>query len=292
MTAAIEVHGLTKRYGSVIALDGVTLSIERDSITGLLGRNGAGKTVLMSLITAHETPTSGTVRVLGEDPRENERVLGQTCFVRDNQRYPDEFRVPHLLDTGARFYPSWDADLAARVVDTFELPTDRDVRKLSRGQLSAVGILVGLASRAPLTFFDEPYLGLDATARMLFYDLLLRDYIAHPRTIVVSTHLIDEIEDLLSRVIVLDHGRVREDAGVDELRGRALRLSGRMDAIERVTANHAVLHRTSLGVLGTAVVTATTDLADEAAAAGLTTEPASLHELVAAYGLHTKEVSS
>ena len=292
MTAAIEVHGLTKRYGPVIALDGVTLSIERDSITGLLGRNGAGKTVLMSLITAHETPTSGTVRVLGEDPRENERVLGQTCFVRDNQRYPDEFRVPHLLDTGARFYPSWDADLAARVVDTFELPTDRDVRKLSRGQLSAVGILVGLASRAPLTFFDEPYLGLDATARMLFYDLLLRDYIAHPRTIVVSTHLIDEIEDLLSRVIVLDHGRVREDAGVDELRGRALRLSGRMDAIERVTANHAVLHRTSLGVLGTAVVTATTDLADEAAAAGLTTEPASLHELVAAYGLHTKEVSS
>ena len=292
MSAAIEARSLTKRYGSVIALDGVTLSIERDSITGLLGRNGAGKTVLMSLITAHETPTSGTVRVLGEDPRENERVLGQTCFVRDNQRYPDEFRVPHLLDTGARFYPSWDADLAARVVDTFELPTDRDVRKLSRGQLSAVGILVGLASRAPLTFFDEPYLGLDATARMLFYDLLLRDYIAHPRTIVVSTHLIDEIEDLLSRVIVLDHGRVREDAGVDELRGRALRLSGRMDAIERVTANHAVLHRTSLGVLGTAVVTATTDLADEAAAAGLTTEPASLHELVAAYGLHTKEVSS
>lgn len=292
MSAAIEVHGLTKRYGPVVALDGVTLSIERDSITGLLGRNGAGKTVLMSLITAHETPTSGTVRVLGEDPRENERVLGQTCFVRDNQRYPDEFRVPHLLDTGARFYPSWDAELAGRVVETFELPTDRDVRKLSRGQLSAVGILVGLASRAPLTFFDEPYLGLDATARMLFYDLLLRDYIAHPRTIVVSTHLIDEIEDLLSRVIVLDRGRVREDAGVDELRGRALRLSGRMDAIERVTANHAVLHRTSLGVLGTAVVTATTDLADEAAAAGLTTEPASLHELVAAYGLHTKEVSS
>ena len=292
MSAAIEARSLTKRYGPVTALDGVTLSIERDAITGLLGRNGAGKTVLMSLITAHEIPTAGTVRVLGDDPRENERVLGQTCFVRDNQRYPDEFRVPHLLNTGARFYPSWDADLAARVVDTFELPTDRDIRKLSRGQLSAVGILVGLASRAPLTFFDEPYLGLDATARMLFYDLLLRDYIAHPRTIVVSTHLIDEIEDLLSRVIVLDHGRVREDAGVDELRGRALRLSGRMDAIERVTANHAVLHRTSLGVLGTAVVTATTDLADEAAAAGLTTEPASLHELVAAYGLHTKEVSS
>ena len=292
MSAAIEARSLTKRYGPVTALDGVTLSIERDAITGLLGRNGAGKTVLMSLITAHETPTSGTIRVLGEDPRENERVLGQTCFVRDNQRYPDEFRVPHLLNTGARFYPSWDADLAARVVDTFELPTDRDIRKLSRGQLSAVGILVGLASRAPLTFFDEPYLGLDATARMLFYDLLLRDYIAHPRTIVVSTHLIDEIEELLSRVIVLDHGRVREDAEVDELRGRALRLSGRMDAIDRVTANHAVLHRNSLGVLGTAVVTATTDLAHEAAAAGLTTEPASLHELVAAYGLHTKEVSS
>ena len=292
MTAAIEARSLTKRYGPVTALDGVSLSIEQGAITGLLGRNGAGKTVLMSLITAHETPTSGAVRLLGEDPRENERVLGQTCFIRDNQRYPDEFRLSHILATGARFYPGWDSALAERVVDTFELPGNRDIRKLSRGQLSAVGILVGLCARAPITFFDEPYLGLDATARMLFYDLLLRDYIAHPPTIVVSTHLIDEIENLLSRVIVLDHGRVREDADVDELRGRALRLSGRMEAIERVTAHHSVLHRSALGSLGTAVVTATPDLADEAAAAGLAAEPASLHELVVAYGLHTKEVPS
>lgn len=132
MTAAIEARSLTKRYGPVTALDGVSLSIEQGAITGLLGRNGAGKTVLMSLITAHETPTSGAVRLLGEDPRENERVLGQTCFIRDNQRYPDEFRLSHILATGARFYPGWDSALAERVVDTFELPGNRDIRKLSR----------------------------------------------------------------------------------------------------------------------------------------------------------------
>ncbi|HSN43094.1 MAG TPA: ABC transporter ATP-binding protein [Propionibacteriaceae bacterium] len=292
MTAAVEATHLTKRFGEVDALDDVTLTIERDTITGLLGRNGAGKTVLMSLITAHEVPTQGSVRVLGENPRENARVLGQTCFIRDNQRYPGEFRLGHVLANGARFYRAWDADLAHDLARTFELPRKGEIRKWSRGQLSAIGILIGLASRAAITFFDEPYLGLDATSRMLYYDLLQRDHREHPRTIVVSTHLIDEIESLLSRVIVLDHGRVRENGDVDELRSRALRLTGPLDAIDRVTAGRSVLHRTALGTVGSVVVTNTPGLAIAAAASGLATEPASLHELVAVYGLHTSEASS
>lgn len=291
MTAAVEVSHLTRRYGDVTALDDVTLTVERDTITGLLGRNGAGKTVLMSLITAHEVPTAGTVRVLGENPRENGRILGQTCFIRDNQRYPGEFRLGHVLANGARFYPNWDAELADDLARTFELPRKGEIRKWSRGQLSAIGILIGLASRAPITFFDEPYLGLDATSRMLFYDLLLRDHLEHPRTVVVSTHLIDEVESLLGRVIVLDHGHVRENGAIDELRSRALRLSGPMDAIDMVTAGRSVLHRASLGAVGSVVVSTTPGLADEAFAAGLDAEPASLHELVAVYGLHRPEVS-
>lgn len=291
MKPAITVTHLSKRYGSVVALDDVTLSIEQDSITGILGRNGAGKTVLMSLMTAQENPTSGNIRVFGQSPNENASVLSRTCFIRDNQRYPDEYKLAHLLRVGPLFYENWDADLAAHIIETFEIPADRPIRKLSRGQLSAVGLMIGLASRAPITFFDEPYLGLDVTARTLFYELLLQDYAEHPRTVIVSTHLIDEMEQLLERVIVLHHGRVREDTDLDELRRRAVRLSGRTADLDLVLAGRKPLHRNEMGAIGTALVTANGTIQREAKEAGLTVEPASIHELVAAYGLQTEEIS-
>lgn len=291
MKPAIEVTNLTKRYGSVTALDAVSLAIEQDSITGILGRNGAGKTVLMSLMTAQESPTSGTIRVFGESPWENASVLSGTCFIRDNQRYPDEYKLAHLLRVAPLFYENWDAALAERIVDTFEIPGGRTIKKLSRGQLSAVGLLIGLASRAPITFFDEPYLGLDVTARTQFYDLLLEDYAAQPRTVVVSTHLIDEMEQLLERIVILHHGRVREDTELEALRRRAVRLSGRADDLDRVLAGGEVLRRSDMGSVGSAIVTATDTIRGNAAAAGVDVGPVSIHELVAAYGLQTEEVS-
>lgn len=291
MNAAIEVTHLTKRYGSVVALDDVSLTIEQDSITGILGRNGAGKTVLMSLMTAQEIPSGGAVRVFGENPRENASILSRTCFVRDNQRYPDEYKLAHLLRVGPLFYANWDAALADRIVETFEIPAGRTIRKLSRGQLSAVGLLIGLASRAPITFFDEPYLGLDVTARTQFYDLLLEDYASHPRTVVVSTHLIDEMEQLLERVVILHRGRVRENTDLEELRGRAVRLSGLTTDLDHVLAGHQALHRSDMGSVGSALVAASSTVRDEAHAVGLTVEPASVHELVAAYGMQTEEMA-
>ncbi len=291
MTSAIEVTHLTKRYGPITALDDVTLSIEKDSITGILGRNGAGKTVLMALMTAQEAPTDGNVRVWGESPWENASVLSQTCFIRDNQRYPDEYKLAHLLRVGPLFYENWDVALAQKIVRTFEIPGDRQIRKLSRGQLSSVGLMIGLASRAPITFFDEPYLGLDVTARTQFYDLLLEDYANNPRTVVISTHLIDEMEQLLERIVVLHRGRVREDTEIDELRQRAVRLSGRAEDLDRLLKGHEVLRRSDMGSLSTALATATATMRGDAAAAGVDVGPVSVHELVAAYGLQTEEVS-
>ena len=292
MKPAIEVTNLTKRYGSVTALDAVSLAIEQDSITGILGRNGAGKTVLMSLMTAQEAPTSGAIRMLGQSPWENASVLSRTCFIRDNQRYPDEYKLAHLLRVGPLFYENWDAALAEQIVDTFEIPGGRTLKKLSRGQLSAVGLMIGLASRAPITFFDEPYLGLDVTARTQFYDLLLEDYAHHPRTVVVSTHLIDEMEQLLERIVILHHGRIREDTEIDELRGRAVRLSGRGDDLDRLLLGSEVLRRSDMGTVGTAIVPATETIRADAAAVGIDVTPVSIHELVAAYGLQTEEVSA
>jgi ABC-2 type transport system ATP-binding protein len=245
---AIEVSGLTRRFRhGVVALDDVTLSIRRDTIVGLLGRNGAGKTTLMSLLTGQDFPSAGRISVLGGNPLENEAILGQLCFIRESQQYPNNFHLRHVLAAGRGFYPCWDQDLAEDLVERFGLPLRREVNRLSRGMRSSVGILVGLASRAPVTFFDEPYLGLDASARAQFYDLLLAEYAEHPRTIVLSTHLIDEVAGLLEDVIVLDGGQVALSGSAEELSRRGCVLTGPANAVETLARDWTVLHRESVG---------------------------------------------
>ena len=288
MTApAIQTRGLTRRYRGATALEDVTLDIEPGVITGLLGRNGAGKTTLMSLITAQDRPSAGTVSVTGRAPFEHADIIEQMCFVRDNQRYPDDYKLKHAVRAAAIFYPNWSQEVADRLIDLFRIPTKPVVKKFSRGQLSALGIVLGLASRSPITFFDEPYLGLDATARSIFYDELLRDYSAHPRTIILSTHLIDEMDRLLERVIVLDQGRVVRHADVDELRGGAYQVAGKAAAVEEFARDRRALSRRTIGGLGTAVIEGVLGDADRgsAAADGLEITPVSLQDLVAAYGL-------
>jgi len=284
MTIAIETRGLTRVHREVRALDDVTVQIRENTITGLLGRNGAGKTTFMSLATAQDRPTSGSVSVLGESPFENARILEQLCFIRDNQRYPDDYKLRHALRAAAIFYPNWSPELAGELVELFRIPQKTIVKKFSRGQLSALGIVLGLASRAPVTFFDEPYLGLDATARTYFYDVLLRDYQAHPRTILLSTHLIDEMDRLLERVVILDRGRVVQDAEVDELRGMAHQVSGRAAAVDAYLAERRALSRHRVGGLATAVVDGPMPQGGRDAGGELEFSSVSLQELVAAYG--------
>ncbi|MGO1234400.1 ABC transporter ATP-binding protein, partial [Microbacterium gubbeenense] len=203
MDPVIQVRDLTKTYKDTTALDGVSFDIERNSIYGFLGRNGAGKTTAMSILTAQNFATSGSVKVFGEDPYENARVLNRMCFVRESQKYPDEANARVAFRSAAMFFPNWDQQLCERLIDDFQLPLKTTIKKLSRGQLSAVGVIIGIASRAEITFFDEPYLGLDAVARQIFYDRLLEDYTEHPRTILLSSHLIDEIANLIERVLVI-----------------------------------------------------------------------------------------
>ena len=282
MTAVIQASHLTKRYGDTLALDDVSFSIEADTIYGLLGRNGAGKTTAMSILTAQNFATSGVVRVFGEDPYENERVLPRMCFVRESQKYPDAAAPQHALKMASLFYANWDAEFAARLVDDFELPMRKPIKKLSRGQQSAVGVIIGLACRAEVTFFDEPYLGLDAVARQLFYDRLLADYAEHPRTIVLSSHLIDEVADMLERVIVVDHGRILLDDETDAIRSRAATIVGDAAEVDRFVAGREVIHRDSLGRVVSATVFGELSPADrqQIAAAGLDLAPVSLQQLV------------
>ena len=281
MTPAISVAGLTRRYHDQVALDDVSVEIEAGSITGLLGRNGAGKTTLLRILAGQEFPSSGSVSVLGAPPAENERVLQRMVFVREDQAYPD-FKVRHALRAASWFYPNWDAGLADTLTADFGLGPNKAIKKLSRGMRSALGIVIGLAARAEVTLFDEPYAGLDAVARQVFYDRLLADYAECPRTIVLSTHLIDEAAALFENVVVIDRGRVVLEAAADGLRGIATTVSGPVLAVDEFTAGRPVWHRRRLGSQASVVTVGQLDEASRAKARsqGLDLVPLTLQQLV------------
>jgi len=281
MTAVIEVAGLTKTFGSVTAVNDVSFTVEENKIYGLLGRNGAGKTTLMQLLTGQDFATSGSIEVFGQSPVENAKVLQRVSFIKESQRYPEDFKPKHVFKSAPWFFANWDQEFANRLIADFRLPLDRRIKKMSRGQVSAIGVIVGLASRAPLTFFDEPYLGLDAVARQIFYDRLLEDYANHPRTVILSTHLIDEVANLLEHVIVIDEGRIIIDEDADTLRGSATAVVGTSTAVDAFVGTREVLHRDGIGGLASVTVAGLSEKERaDARAAGLELSPVSLQQLI------------
>jgi ABC-2 type transport system ATP-binding protein len=282
MSPVVSARHVTKRYGSMVALDDVTFTVRENAIYGLLGRNGAGKTTLMRILTGQGFATDGAVEVFGAAPYENDAVLADVCFVKESHRYPDSHTVANTLEAASWLFPRWDEKFAESLVDDFNLPRKRRVKKLSRGELSALGVTIGLASRARLTLFDEPYLGLDAVARQQFYDHLLRDYTEHPRTVILSTHLIDEVGDIIEHVLVLDRGRLVVDEEAEILRGQAVTLAGPVETVDSLVGSLPELRRDKIGrqvrvtVRGPLEPSART----RAESLGITMEPVSLQQLV------------
>ena len=282
MSFAISVRDLGVRFGDTHALDGVTFDLAAGTIVGLLGRNGAGKSTLLSTLAAFRRPTSGQVLIDGEDPYEHRRLMSEIALVREDGD----------LDGGDERAPlAGDRRLPAPAVGPGRWPTGcstasrstpaRRSCALSRGQRSAVAVSIGIATRAPLTMFDEPHLGMDAPARYAFYDELLADYIDHPRTIIVSTHLIDEMASLLEDVVIIDHGRVLAHQRTEELQGRGVELTGPTAAVDELTRDMSVLSRRSLGPTTSVVVFGDFNghLRDHAAELGVTLGPIPLQDL-------------
>ncbi|MFP4976189.1 ABC transporter ATP-binding protein [Paenibacillus sp. CN-4] len=282
MTETIAVHQLSKRYKEDTVVDELTFELEPNKIYGLVGRNGAGKTTLLRMLAGQLAPSQGSVTVLGEPPYDNNRILTRLCLIKESQQYPSKYRVSDVLNAAQILYPDWDAGYAADLLREFELPGKRMVNKLSRGMLSALGIVVGLASRAPVTLFDEPYLGLDAVARERFYEQLLIDYAEHPRTFVISTHLIDEISRVLEHVLVIDKGRLLLSSDTEQLRGNACMVIGPAQAVEKFVVNRRVMNRTPIGGYVKAVVLDTTpeSVKQEAERLGIEVSPVTLQQYV------------
>ncbi|UFU04144.1 ABC transporter ATP-binding protein [Ruania suaedae] len=251
---SVSVRNLSMRYGRTHALTGATFDLEAGGIYGLLGRNGSGKTTLLSALASLRPPASGEVLIEGEDPFENERVMAGVCLVREAGDVSPDIKVRANLDYFARTWPTWDADYAQSLVDLFDLDRGKAPRQLSRGQQSALGAVVGLASRAPLTMFDEVHLGMDAPTRYAFYDTLLADVIEHPRTIVISSHLISEVEKLFGGVVILDRGTVLLAEDAERVRARGVTITGDREAVDAVTTSLTVLATRELGRVREATV--------------------------------------
>lgn len=277
----VEIRDLVVRYGSTTALDGVSLDVAPGSITALIGRNGSGKTSLLSVLAAFRPADAGTVRIGGADPWEAPRVVADVCLIRESGDLLRDLRVRDNLRYLADNREHFSAELAGRLLDTFEIPLRRKAGQLSRGKRSALGIVMGLASRAPLTLLDEVHLGMDAPSRYAFYDALLADYVEHPRTFVLSSHLVDEVQRLVEHVVVLHQGRVLVAEDAEELRGRGTTVTGAADAVAAFAQGRTVLGRTSLGPTAQITVYGTLTDADRAAAAraGLELGPVDLQDL-------------
>ncbi|GAA2238845.1 ABC transporter ATP-binding protein [Rarobacter faecitabidus] len=300
MTTVIKATGLTREFrtgalpsknAATRALADVSFTVNEGMVYGLLGRNGAGKTTLMSIITGQDRPTRGTIEVLGHAPFEHAPTSEAVSFIRDNQRYPDDFTLRFALKSAARFRPNWDAELAARLSDTFRLPSKTPIKKYSRGQLSALAIILGLAARTPLTLLDEPYLGLDATARQAFYDILLNEQLNHPRTFLISTHLVTEMENIFDHAIVIDRGRIALDSPVDDLSGTYTLVSGLGTRVAEFTRDAPVLQTRTVGALVSTLVAKSFSKSDidSARADGLEVAPADLQSVVSALGATSEQ---
>jgi ABC-2 type transport system ATP-binding protein len=237
---------LTKTYGPICALQNLDLQLEEGVIYGLLGRNGAGKTTLLNTIAGGILPDFGTIEVNGKRLGRGE-MPKHFCYVRDHYRHFGGARIIEALQIAANFHPLWDWAYARKLLKLFLIDPEKKIRQLSSGTQSLIGNIIGLASRAPLTLYDEPVLGLDVLMRERFYKTLMEDYANHPRTILLSTHLIDEIAPVAEKICILESGSLLLQDDMEQIRMSAYLVRGNAKAVASFTAGKRVLYHEDYG---------------------------------------------
>lgn len=257
----IECRNVTKHYGSYKALNQLNFSIQSNKIIGLIGRNGAGKTTLLKLVAGLIRPTSGELTVFGENPFNSLKVSQNMIFVDDHMHLPTSMNLGELLQVASSFYPNWDQPLAEGLLDYFSMHKKLRHNHLSKGKRSTFNSILGLAAKCPLTLFDEPTTGMDRGVRQDFYRALLKDYLKHPRTIIISSHLLNEMEDLLEELLLIHDGRCCLHMTMDQVKQYAVAFRGTEDVVHKWTEGKTVLHKKIVGI-NTAYIVVENDFSD------------------------------
>jgi len=243
----LETKILNKSYGAVNAVKNFSVKLDSNKIYGLLGRNGAGKTTFLNLISSRIFADSGEIKLFGQDAVENQKLLPMICYMPEKNLFVTTMRVADIIKSAAEFYENFDKEYADQLCVKFNLNKNKKYKALSRGYESILRVVIGLASRAPVTIFDEPVLGLDAAVRDLFYRELIEDYVKFPRTFIVSTHLIEESADVFEEALIIKEGELVEQLAVEELKERARYISGKADIVDKAVAGFKVLHSEMIG---------------------------------------------
>ena len=246
MEYAVELKNVTKKFKEKTVFEDLNLNIEKDKIYALLGRNGVGKTTLMNIITTRYLPNEGEVNVLGEKAFENENVLGEICFMKDKTEAFIGKKVKDIFKLGKIFYDNWDEDFKENLLKEFEINEKDRYENLSKGKQSAVAIIIGLASRCKVTMLDEIYTGLDAVVRKKFYKILLEDYMENPRTFIISTHLIGEMSNIFSNVIIMGEKKLLVNEDIESLRKKVLEFTAG-EELEKILEGKNILKSSQFG---------------------------------------------
>ncbi|MBN4051168.1 MAG: multidrug ABC transporter ATP-binding protein [Alkaliphilus sp.] len=251
----IKVSSITKDYKDKRrALDDVNLCIKENKIYGLLGRNGAGKTTLLNIINDKIFPTAGKITVDGEDLIENEKILNSIAYMMQDVMYPLNMEVRELFEWAEKFYIKFDQAYANRLAKKFKLDVTKELIELSTGYSTIFKDILTLATNARILIFDEPVLGLDANHRNMFYKELLKSYNEKPKTIIISTHLIDEVADVIEEVIIIKKGKIIREESVDRFLSSAYIVSGRTNNVDKYLENRDFVVEETMETLKIATV--------------------------------------
>lgn len=244
--SALTTHELSIRFRDTLALDRVSIDIKENTIVGLIGRNGAGKTTLMKTAAGYLKPSSGQIQVFGEPPFDHINALSQLLYM-DDDRYTDSSTVQEILSLSGLYYKNFNSSMAEKLLEYFEVRRKAKFKKLSKGTKTLVSMVMAICSRSPLTMLDEPTLGLDASHRKEFTSLVLKDYEDFPRTFIISSHLITELEGMMEQIILIDKGRLIFQKDLDEVQNYALYLTGSKKVLEPLVAKKRILSRSEMG---------------------------------------------
>lgn len=249
----ISCRQVSKTFEKTTAVNQVTLSLEENKIYGLLGRNGAGKTTLLRMLANYIRPTSGEITFDGQPLWENETALRQIFLATENSFFSN-LKIKELLPWFAHSFPNFDKEQCLNYAKQFGLDCNKSVQKLSTGYRSVLRVIIGLSVHTPFLLLDEPTLGMDAFHRELFYKLLIESYSQNPSCILLSTHLIAEVEGLLENIIIMDHGKIVIDQSLEQLLSQGYCISGKISEVDEYCKDKNVIGADVVGGLKTAAV--------------------------------------
>ena len=247
MDAIIKTEGLEKRFGDVAAVDGISMQVKRGSITGLIGPNGAGKTTLLRALLGLNA-SKGELEVMGMDPRaDRTRLQEHVCFIADTAVLPSWMRVSQIIDYVAGVHPRFDREEAERLLSQTDVGLERRIKQLSKGMNVQLHLALVMAIDAKLLILDEPTLGLDILFRKRFFEQLLNDYYDEERTIIISTHQVEEVENILTHAMFMRSGKVVLHESMESISGRFLELHVVGHAVAEAKAMGPIHERSILG---------------------------------------------